>query len=339
MRRPFSKTLLPTVFSPFRFPARRAVIFLMVLACAGTLLSGCGERKKMLSIASGGTGGVYYPLGGGLANILSTHLSGYQVTSEVTGGSIDNLKLVGSNRADIAFSMVDVAWDAHGGKDKFQDGKLAVRTLAVLYPNRTHVVTVDGTGIESMQDLKGKRVSLGAPGSASEVLALRVLQSYGLLDAVTRERLSVAESVNAMKDRKIDAFFWVGGLPTAAVSDLAATPGTKIRFLDHAEVAAKLNAAYGPMYSETVIPKDVYTGMQKDNRNLTVWNILVVSEGMPEALAYDIVKVLFEQKQALVAVHKEADHINLSNQSGKFSPVPFHPGALRYYREKGVQIE
>jgi len=339
MRRPFTKTFQPPVFSPFRFPARRAAIFLVVLACAGALLSGCGERKKMLSIGSGGTGGVYYPLGGGLANILSTHLSGYQVTSEVTGGSIDNLKLVGSNRADIAFSMVDVAWDAHGGKDKFQDGKLAVRTLAVLYPNRTHVVTVDGTGIAGMQDLKGKRVSLGAPGSASEVLALRVLQSYGLLDAVTRERLSVAESVNAMKDRKIDAFFWVGGLPTAAVSDLAATPGTRIRFLDHAEVAAKLNAAYGPMYSETVIPKDAYTGMQKDNRNLTVWNILVVSESMPEALAYDIVKVLFEQKQALVAVHKEADHINLSNQSGKFSPVPFHPGALRYYREKGVQIE
>ena len=339
MRRPFSKTFQPPVFPPFRFPARRAAIFLMVLACAGTLLSGCGERKKLLSIGSGGTGGVYYPLGGGLANILSTHLSGYQVTSEVTGGSIDNLKLVGSNRADIAFSMVDVAWDAHGGKDKFQDGKLAVRTLAVLYPNRTHVVTVDGTGIASMQDLKGKRVSLGAPGSASEVLALRVLQSYGLLDAVTRERLSVAESVNAMKDRKIDAFFWVGGLPTAAVSDLAAAPGTNIRFLDHAEVAAKLNAAYGPMYSETVIPKDVYTGMQKDNRNVTVWNILVVSESMPESLAYDIVKVLFEQKRALVAVHKEADHINLSNQSGKFSPVPFHPGALRYYREKGVQIE
>jgi uncharacterized protein len=305
----------------------------------GLLLAGCGEQKKMLSIGSGGTGGVYYPLGGGLANILSANLPGYQVTAEVTGGSIDNLKLVGSNRGDIAFSMVDVAWDAYGGKDKFQDGKLAVRTLAVLYPNRTHVVTVEGTGIQSMQDLKGKRVSLGSPGSASEVLALRVLQSYGLLKTVTRERLSVAESVNAMKDRKIDAFFWVGGLPTAAVSDLASTPGTRIRFLDHAEVAAKLNATYGPMYAETLIPKDVYAGMRADSRNLTVWNILVVAQSMPEALAYDIVKVLFEQKQALVAVHKEAEHINLSNQSGKFSPVPFHPGALRYYREKGVQIE
>jgi len=321
---------------PYRMISRAA---LLVIACACVQLGGCGEQKKMLSIGSGGTGGVYYPLGGGLANILSENLPGYQVTSEVTGGSIDNLKLVGSNRADIAFSMVDVAWDAHGGKDKFKDGKLAVRTLAVLYPNRTHVVTVDGTGIESMQDLKGKRVSLGAPGSASEVLALRVLEGYGLLESVTRERLSVAESVNAMKDRKIDAFFWVGGLPTAAVSDLAATPGATIRFLDHSEVAAKLNSTYGPMYNETTIPKETYSGMKRDNRNLTVWNILVVPESMPEALAYDIVKVLFEHKQALVAVHKEADHIALSNQSGKFSPVPFHPGALRYYREKGVQVE
>ena len=332
--------MLAVSFS-LRFPISHAAVLLLAGACAFSLLSGCGEQKKMLSIASGGTGGVYYPLGGGFANILSQTLSGYQVTSEVTGGSIDNLKLVGSDRADIAFSMVDVAWDAYSGKDKFKDGKLAVRTLAVLYPNRTHVVTVDGTGIESMQDLKGKRISLGSPGSASEVLALRVLQSYGLLDAVTRERLSVAESVNAMKDRKIDAFFWVGGLPTAAVTDLAATPGMTIRFIDHAGAAGKLNATFGPMYSETVIPKDVYTGMRRDNRNLTVWNILVVAESMPEALAYDIVKVLFEHKQALVAVHKEADHIKLSNQSGKFSPVPFHPGALRYYREKekSVQIE
>lgn len=293
----------------------------------------------MLSIATGGTGGVYYPLGGGLANTLTQNLPGYQVTSEVTGGSIDNLKLVGSDRADIAFSMVDVAWDAYSGKDKFQGAQLGVRTLAVLYPNRTHVVTVAGTGIESMQHLAGKRVSLGAAGSASEVLALRVLGTYGLLDAVSRERLSVAESVNAMKDRKIDAFFWVGGLPTAAVTDLAATPGMTIRFLDHADIAPKLSATYGPMYSETVIPKETYAGMQRDNRNLTVWNILVVAASMPEALAYDLVKVLFEQKQALVAVHKEAEQIALANQTGKVSPVPFHPGALRYYREQGVQVE
>ena len=322
------------------FTRTLASLFTVLVACTASIaLSGCGEQKKMLSIASGGTGGVYYPLGGGLANILSQSLPGYQVTSEVTGGSIDNLKLVGTKRADIAFSMIDVAWDAYNGKDKFRDGKLPVRTLAVLYPNRTHVVTVDGTGISTMQDLKGKRVSLGSPGSASEVLALRLLEAYGLLDGVTRERLSVAESVNAMKDRKIDAFFWAGGLPTAAVTDLAATPGVKIRFLDHGDAADKLNAAWGPMYAQSVMPKDVYTGMERENRNLTIWNILVVTEDMPEPLAYDIVKVLFEHKSEMVAVHKEADNIDLVNQTVKASPLPFHPGALRYYREKGVKVE
>jgi TRAP transporter TAXI family solute receptor len=319
-------------------PSTRFVAILV--ACAALLgASGCGEQKKMLAISSGGTGGVYYPLGGGLANILSANLNGYQATSEVTGGSIDNLKLISTDRSDIAFSMVDVAWDAHTGRDKFKDGKLAVRTLAVLYPNRTHAVTVEGTGIARMQDLKGKRVAVGSPGSASEVLALRVLEAYGLLDGVTRERLSVAESVNAMKDRKIDAFFWVGGLPTAAVSDLAATPGTAIRFLDHADVVGKLNETYGPMYTETTIPKDTYQGMTADNRNITVWNILAVPESMPEPLAHDIVKVLFEHKAELVAVHKEAGHLDLANQTLKFSPVPFHPGALRYYRENNVKVE
>ncbi len=339
MRRRFLWKLSRPVFSSFRFPIWRAAALLMICACAGLPLSGCGEQKKMLSIGSGGTGGVYYPLGGGLANVLSKHLPGYQVTSEVTGGSVDNLKLVGTNRADIGFSMVDAAWDAHNGSDKFNGGKLPVRTLAVLYPNRMHAVTVDGTGIAGMQDLKGRRISVGSPGSATEIMALRILEAYGLQDAVTRERLSVAESVNAMKDRKIDAFFWTGGLPTAAVTDLAATPGMSIRFIDHADAVSRMNAKYGPLYSETVISRDVYPGMPRDNRNATVWNILVASQDMPEALAYDVVKALFDYRQDLVTVHKEAEHIALSNQSGKLSPVPFHPGALRYYREKGVQVE
>ncbi|MBC8006746.1 MAG: TAXI family TRAP transporter solute-binding subunit, partial [Prolixibacteraceae bacterium] len=130
-------------------------------------VSGCGERKKMLSIGSGGTGGVYYPLGGGFANLLSARLTGYQVTSEVTGGSVDNLKLVGSASADIGFAMADATWDAFNGRDKFEGGKLPVRTLAVLYPNHMHAVTVEGAGIATMQDIKGKRVSVGSPGSAT----------------------------------------------------------------------------------------------------------------------------------------------------------------------------
>jgi uncharacterized protein len=196
------------------------------------LLQGCGDRQEMLSISSGGTGGVYYPLAGGLANILSKQLPGYQVTSEVTGGSVDNLKLVGSKRSDVGLSMVDAAWDAFKGRNRFDGEPQPIRTLAVLYPNRLHVVTVESRGIDEMQNLAGRRISVGSPGSATEVMALRVLEAYGVLDSVERARLSVAESVNAIKDGKIDAFFWAGGLPTAAITDLAATPGVTLKLLD-----------------------------------------------------------------------------------------------------------
>jgi TRAP transporter TAXI family solute receptor len=187
----------------------------LLLACAATTALALtapvvAQKPVMLSIASGNTGGVYYPLAGGLAALLTRHIPGWQVTAEVTGGSVDNLRLVGAGRADLAFVMADAAWDAYTGRDKFQGEPLPVRTLMVLYPNRMHVVTVDGTGITSMEQLKGKRVSVGAPGSATELMGSRVLAALGLGDAVRRERLGINESVNAMKDRKIDAFLWAG---------------------------------------------------------------------------------------------------------------------------------
>src|SRR5499427_9639716 len=143
---------------------------LTALALASTLVAGTVvAQQRAISIATGGTGGVYYPLGGGLANVLSKTLPGIQATAEVTGGSVDNLKLIGSGQSEIGFSMADAALDAFKGQDKFRGNKVALRTLAVLYPNRMHVVTVEGTGIEKLSDLKGKRVSTGSPGSATEV--------------------------------------------------------------------------------------------------------------------------------------------------------------------------
>src|SRR5690348_1501695 len=187
----------------------------LAIAVAASLVAGATHaQQKTIAIGTGGTGGVYYPLGGGLANVLSKYLSGYQATAEVTGGSVDNLKLIGSGQSEIGFSMVDAALDAFKGEDKFRGAKVPVRTLMVLYPNRMHVVTIEGTGIEKLSDLKGKRVSTGSPGSATEVMAFRVIEAAGLDKDkdMRRERLGAAESVNAIKDRKIDAFFWVGGL-------------------------------------------------------------------------------------------------------------------------------
>lgn len=296
-------------------------------------------ESRTLSIGSGNTGGVYYPLAGGLAQVLSHHVPGWQVTAEVTGGSIDNLKLVGSGRSDIGFAMADAAWDAYAGNDKFAGRKQPLRTLMVLYPNRMHAVTIEGTGIATMKDLEGKRVSLGSPGGATEVWALRILDAYGMQDKIKRERLSVNESVNALKDRKIDAFFWGGGVPTAAVTDLAATPGVKVRLLDHGDTVDALNKKYGPLYSRNTIPKSAYPGMAKDATNVNVWNVLVVNAAMPDDVAYAIVKTVFEHRADMIAVHKEFTTLSLDYQTKGASPIPFHPGAVRYFAEKGLKLK
>ena len=307
------------------------------LLLTGLVLS---AQAQNISIATGGTGGVYYPLGGGMASILSKHVPGMQATAEVTGGSVDNLKLIGSGKPYIGLTMTDATLDAYRGEDKFKGNKVAVKTLMILYPNRMHVVSIEGRGVAKMADLKGKRVSTGSPGSATEVMAFRVIEAAGLDKDkdLKRERLGVAESVNAVKDGKIDAFFWVGGLPTAAVTDLANTPGTKLKMIDHAEVVAAMNKKYGNLYVEDAIGKDVYKGMDADNKQATVMNILVAHESMDDKTAYNIVKTIFDKRDDLIAVHKEAMNIKLETQKTAASPIPFHPGALKYFAEKGVKL-
>src|SRR5437762_2559868 len=219
-------------------------LMLGALALGAAMLAGAASAQQVnIAIATGGTGGVYYPLGGGMANLLTKHVPGVAATARVTGGSVDNLKLIGSQQSEVALVMVDAALDALKGEDKFKGNPVEVRTLMVLYPNRMHVVSIEGKGIEKMADLKGKRVSTGSPGSATEVMAFRLIEAAGLDKDkdMKRERLGVAESTNAIKDGKIDAYFWVGGLPTAAVTDLGATPGTKIKLIDHADVVDKMN--------------------------------------------------------------------------------------------------
>jgi len=316
---------------------KKTSIVVALVATAGLAGAAIAQQKTM-AIGTGGTGGVYYPLGGAIANVLSKALPNTQATAEVTGGSVDNLKLIASGQSEMGFSMADAALDAFKGEDKFKSGKVPLQTLLVVYPNRMHVVTVEGTGIEKMSDLKGKRVSTGSPGSATEVMAFRVLEAAGLDKDkdMKRERLGVAESVNAIKDRKIDAFMWVGGVPTAAVTDLAATPGTKMKLIDHSDLAEKMNAKYGKLYSASTISKSIYPGMDKDNANTEVWNIIVTGNKMSDDDAYNIVKTLVEKKADIVAVHKEAESFSLDNQVQERSPVPFHLGALKYFKEKGI---
>jgi uncharacterized protein len=310
-----------------------------IAACAGALA--LGAQAENLSIATGGTGGVYYPLGGGMAAVLSKYVPGMQATAEVTGGSVANLQLIGTGKPYLALTMADATLDAYKGQDKFAGKPVPVRTLMILYPNRMHVVTIEATGIAKMGDLKGKRVSTGSGGSATEVMAFRVIEAAGLDKDrdLKRERMGVAESVAALKDRKIDAFFWVGGLPTAAVTDLANSPGVKIKMIDHADLVPAMNKKYGNLYVKDAIGKDVYKGMEKDNPQATVMNLLVANQNMDDKTAYNIVKTIFDKLDEIKLVHKEAENFKLENQKADASPVPWHPGAVKYFAEKGVKLK
>lgn len=317
----------------------RLATALGVIAIAFATIPAAAQVKTRLSIATGGTGGVYYPLGGGFAALISKHLPGVEATAEVTTASVDNMKLLQADKVAVAFTQPDIAWDAYQGQLKGFSEKIGVRALAALYSNYMHIVALDGTGIKSIPDLKGKRVSTGAPGSGTEIKGLRVLEAYGLgpKDLKSQDRLGAAESAGALKDRKLDAFVWDGGLPTAAVLDLGATPGIKIHLIPHGDAVAKMVAKYGPLYFVGTIPKGTYGGVEADVPVAAITNLLTVHERMDEPLAYQITKLLYERTPDLVAVHQAAKEITL--KSGVVgSPIPFHPGALRYYKEKNIKL-
>ena len=314
----------------------RVVVGVAAIALAHTSVA---QDKLNVFIATGPTAGVYYPMGGGMADVLTKYVPGLNATAGTTAGSVANLQLMANKKADIGFSMADASWDAYKGQEKFTGAAVPLRALMVLYPNRMHVVTIDGTGINRIADLKGKRVSTGAVNSATEVMAARLLEAHGMtVKDFQQERLDPGKSADAIKDRKLDAFFWVGGVPTSAVTDLAATPGVKLKLLDHDDGVDGMNKKYGPLYVKDAIPAKSYPGQDTPNRIATVWNVLVARADMPDQVAYNIVKTMFERKEDMVRVHGEARNFDMRYQTGNAAVIPFHPGAAKYLAEKGAKV-
>jgi TRAP transporter TAXI family solute receptor len=311
---------------------------LMAAACDPQELARRAGARTRLSIATGGTGGVYYPYGGAIARVITEYLPGVEATAEVTAASVDNLKLVRDHKSDLAFSLADTLDDAVAGRGAFaRKGPVPARVLAVLYDNYTHLVASGASGVARIADLGGKHVSIGAAGSGTELVATRMLRAAGLEPGrdLTPVSLGVSQSVDALKDGKVDAFFWSGGVPTASVLDLASTPGMTWRLVPNDDVLEVLRKTYGPsLYSRLIVPRDAYAGLPDDVAVVGVANLLVVNQDMPDQLAYDITRVLFEHKADLVAVHAEAARLQPATDATA-SPAPFHPGAIRYYRECG----
>jgi TRAP transporter TAXI family solute receptor len=300
--------------------------------------SGSGAEKGgggRLSIATGGTSGVYFVYGGGLAKVISSNLDGYRATAETTSASVDNLILIRDGGSDVAFTLGDTALDAVQGRESFKE-PVPLRALAQIYDNYTQVVAKAGSGIKTIEDLKGKRVSVGAPNSGTEVIADRVLEAAKIdpKGGIKRQGLGVDESVQAMKDGSIDAFFWSGGLPTGAITDLVTSD--KITMLDTTVYTDQLVKKYGEVYRDETIPKGTYKGVNKDVPTIAVPNYLVVSEKMDEKLAFNLTKLLFDRKDDLVAVHPEAKNLDPKRGAEVIAPIKLHPGAQRYFDEQGA---
>jgi TRAP transporter TAXI family solute receptor len=295
------------------------------------------KGKNRLVIGTGNAGGVFFPYGGGIARIVSAKLARTEMTAELTGGSVDNLKLLAKRQADLALSTVDSAYEAAQGSGVYQDvGKIPACAITVLYQSFVHIVASEASGIKTIAGMKGKRVSLGSPGSSTEVLAMRVLEVNGLHGKkdVTPQYLSVSEAAGAMKDGKLDAFFWIGGMPTSAVTDLITTPNVKVTFLDAGGSVPKLKDNYGPVYSALTLPKSVYN-LPADLPGIGVGNLVAVNAEMPEQLVKDLLKTLFDNADEVRKIHPEAQTFSLE-ASTKGSSIPFHPGAIAFYKEKGV---
>ncbi|GAA0589152.1 TAXI family TRAP transporter solute-binding subunit [Craurococcus roseus] len=324
-------------------PTRRAALTFGAAALAAPALSGFARAQgaTQLAIATGTTGGVYYPLGGGLANILSRSIPGLSATVEVTGGSVANNQLLGAGRVGMIFTQVDASVDAVRGVERFRGRPVNVRAVAVLYTNRMQVVTTAATGIASMADMKGKRISTGAPGSATELMALRLIEGAGLdpaKDFRARERLSPAESTNAIKDGKLDAYFFVSGVPTSAITDLGASPGIQLRLVDHAEFVPQIVEKHGPVYFPEVIPAGTYPGQTTDNKQMSVANILAVLDTMPNEQVTQILEVAWKGRDELAQVHSEARGFTLERQKSSAAGVPWHPAAEAFWKAQGAQL-
>lgn len=320
--------------------AKMAGLVAGLAACDARAFAYRHGAKRRLSIGTAGTGGVYYVIGGGIAKVVSEHVPNAEATAELTAGAIDNLKLIARGALDLAIVTADVLADAHAGREAFHViGPVPAVTLATLYPGYVHCVTLADRGIASLADLRGRIVSTNAPGNAGETVAARLLRTVGIDPArdVRRARLSASESAEALKDGKIDAFFGVSGIPNPSVRGLASTVGHgALRLVPSGDAAPELQRRWGAaVYDAAVIPRGSYAGQSADVPVVGVANLLVADRALDDTLVHDIVRAIFTRRDDLVAIHPEARHIRVESAASG-SPVPFHPGAVSYFKEVGA---
>jgi TRAP transporter TAXI family solute receptor len=298
-----------------------------VTAAIVCLSAGCGQSDRTLAIATGGPAGLYYPFGGGMASLWSEVLPGVNAKAEVTGGSVTNVIQVARGESDLGIAMADVVTSAYAGTGRFPE-PLPLRVLFTAYPNIVHVLSLRSSGIESVNDLVGRRVAIGAQGSGTAVAATNMLNGLGLsLQDIAPRYLSFGETTTGLKDGTLDAGFVVGGLGIAAVTELAVTRDIQIISLTEAQLAA-LTDQY-PAYSGYTIPAGTYAGVDEPRQALGIWSAVVVHEAMPEELAYALTCAVYQEHSRLLSISPVVKDMTLDNIH-QLTAVPLHAGTRRY---------
>lgn len=315
---------------------KKYLVLALVLVFIITIgLTGCETQKTNLILATGGTSGTYYPFGGAIAQIFNSKIPNMNVTAQATGASVENLKLIGKKEAELAIVQNDMTDYAYKGLETFKDGKIEnVRAIATLYPEVIQIIASVDSGINTIADIKGKKFSVGAPGSGVEANARQILDVMGMTyNDFTPNYLSFAESGDAFKDKHLDGFLFTSGIPNAAIQDITATQELKYVSIPD-DIIAKLIEKY-PFFTAYTIPAGTYKGQTADVKTVAVNATLVVGAEVSEQVVYDLTKALFDNQAELATAHAKGKLLSLETAVKGIS-VPFHPGAEKYYKEKGA---
>ena len=314
---------------------KRTIILLSL--CLFVVFSGTVMAKTtFISIGTGGTGGIYYPYGGGVAEIWSKYVPGVKAVAEVTGASVENVKLAHKGETVIGEVMGDVAVAGFQGLSKFKGKKYDILSMAIMYPNLLQVVTLKKSGITNFEQVKGKNISTGSPGSGTNFMAEAVLKALDVpLDSFKDSRLSFTESANALRDGTIEVGTWSVGPGTSSILDLATTHDIHIIGFSKEQAAKILNA--NETYSSVDLAGGVYRGVDDPVPTIGVWNVMICQSSLSTDLVYELVKALYEHNDYLLKIHPSASYTTPEN-AVKYSPIPLHPGTIKYLKEKGIDV-
>lgn len=311
------------------------VLALALVLVLSAVLTGCAPQKVNLILATGGTSGTYYPFGGAMAQIFNSKIENMNVTAQATGASVENLKLIGKKEAELAIVQNDMTDYAYNGTEAFKEGKIDnVRAIATLYPEVIQIVASADSGINTLTDIKGKKFSVGAPGSGVEANARQILDVLGMTyNDFSANYLSFSESADSLKDKHIDGFLFMSGIPNAAIQDTATTSSLKFISIPD-DVIKDLTTKY-PFFTEYVIPAGTYKGQDADVKTVAAKATLVVGAEVSEKVVYDLTKALFENQAELASAHAKGKELKLEDAVQGIS-VPFHAGAEKYFKEVGA---